>query len=236
MDLRQRFEGLGEQYQKFRPTYPAELLDWLLDLARPARVVDLGCGTGIAMNLLAERGVSVIGVDPSADMLAQARGLRVRGDAMRLPFRGGAFDLAYAAQSFHWFETDVALAEIARVVRPGGWSCAFWNLRTQSPFHVEYEHILRTFSSEYPGLRQRGRRAVGTLESRVIGPRATFPHIRRMTLAELIGYAHSASYVALGVTDNAGFDAALGALFARHCHADAIDFDYETVAQAWQPG
>jgi len=236
VDLRQRFEGLGEQYQKFRPTYPAAFMDWLIELTRPGGAIDLGCGTGIAMNLLAERGVSVIGVDPSADMLAQARGVRIRGDAMRLPFRAAAFDLAYAAQSFHWFDTCAALAEIARVVRKGGWACAFWNLRTQSPFHAGYEHILRTFSSEYPSLRQRGRNAVGTLEAHVTGPRATFPHIRRMGLSELIGYAHTASYVALGVSDHAGFDAALGELFARHCQADAIDFDYETVAQAWQPG
>jgi SAM-dependent methyltransferase len=169
-------------------------------------------------------------------MLAQARGLRVRGDAMRLPFGGAWFDLAYAAQSFHWFDIDVALAEIARVVRPGGWACAFWNLRTQSAFHQDYEQVLRRFSSEYGGLRVRGRHALETLEARIEGQRVTFAHTRRMALPELVGYAHSASYVARGVTDNAGFDAALGDLFAHHARADAIDFDYETVAQAWQPG
>jgi ubiquinone/menaquinone biosynthesis C-methylase UbiE len=234
VDLRRRFEGLGEQYQQFRPTYPKVLIDWLLR-SSPRNAVDLGCGTGIAMRLVAERGVWVAGIDPSGDMLAQAAGPRVRGDAMRMPFRDAAFDLAYAAQSFHWFETDTALREIARVVRPGGWACVFWNLRTQSPFHLEYEQILRSFSSEYAGLRQRGRNTVGELERRALGERVAFPHPRPMTLPEVIGYAHSASYVARGVTDFAGFDTALAALFARHAHGDTVDFDYETVAHMWQP-
>lgn len=234
MDLRQRFEGLGEQYQQYRPTYPTALVDWLLR-SGPRDAVDLGCGTGIAMRLVAARGVRVIGVDPSANMLAQAAGDRVRADAMRLPFRAASFDLAYAAQSFHWFDPELALAEIARVVRPDGWACAFWNLRAQTPMHADYEQLLRSFSSEYAGLRQRGRNTVADFEARTLGERATFPHPRRMTLPELIGYAHSASYVAHGVGDLAAFDAALAEMFARHAVGGAIDFDYETVAYAWQP-
>ena len=236
MDLRHRFEGLGDQYQKFRPTYPAAFIDWLMETMKPTRALDLGCGTGIAMRLVVARGVSVVGLDSSADMLAQAAGWRVRGDANVLPFRAAAFDLVYAATSFHWFDTDLVLPEIARVVRPGGWACAFWNLRTQTTLHDEYEQILRRFSTEYASLRQRGRGRVAALESRITGVRASFPYLRRMSLAELIGHAHSASYVALGVADMAGFDAALADLFARHAHGDAIDFDYETVAHAWQPG
>jgi len=235
MDLRRRFEGLGEQYQQYRPTYPPALIDWLLRSA-PKNAIDLGCGTGIAMRLVSERGVRVVGVDPSADMLAQSEGDRVRGDAMRMPFRDAAFDLAYAAQSFHWFDPEVALAEIARVVRSGGWACAFWNLRAQSPLHADYEQLLRSYSSEYAGLRQRGRSTVADFEARTIGERKSFPHPRRMTLPELVGYAHSASYVAHGVHDLAGFDAALAELFARHAVGGAIDFDYETVAYAWHPG
>ena len=234
MDLRRRFEGLGEQYQQFRPTYPDVLIDWLLRSA-PKTAIDLGCGTGIAMRLVAARGVWVAGIDPADDMLQQAAGARIRGDAMRMPFRDASFDLAYAAQSFHWFDTDTELREIARVVRPGGWACVFWNLRTQSPFHADYEQLLRSFSSEYAALRQRGRSTVAELERRALGEKVSFPHPRQVTLPELIGYAHTASYVARGVTDMAGFDAALRDLFARHAHGDTVDFDYETVAQAWQP-
>src|SRR5262249_54321231 len=142
----------------------------------------------------------------------------------------------YAAQSFHWFDVKAALAEIARVVRPGGWACAFWNLRTQSAFHAEYEQILRTFSTEYAGLQRRGRDTLPALLAHVQARRKTFPNPPRMTVAELVGYAHSSSYVAHGVADWAGFVAALADLHRRHIRGNTVDFDWETVAVAWQPG
>ena len=90
------------------------------------RVLDLGCGKGRFARILAARGAQVIGLDVSAAMLARADGSslhRVQGSARRLPFAPSTFDAAVAVEVFEHVEPgalDAALAEAARVLRPGG--------------------------------------------------------------------------------------------------------------------
>ena len=78
LDARERFSGLAGLYDRHRPSYPAALLDWIVTsagLAPGDPVADIGCGTGIATRLLAERGFDVVGVDPNQAMLAEARAI-----------------------------------------------------------------------------------------------------------------------------------------------------------------
>jgi len=121
-----RYDGLAEWYEGFRRELADHELDALRRLLGPGegRCLDLGCGTGIPTLAVAELGWSVVGVDVSGDLLERARkrGLEVveaPGDA--LPFDEASFD---AAVSF-WTHTDIdefaaAVAEAARVLRPGG--------------------------------------------------------------------------------------------------------------------
>jgi len=105
--------------------------DVVLDLLReepPHDVLDIGCGTGQLGHRIRTglHGVRVVGCDFSAGMLHEARrrdgGVRwVQGDATRLPFATAAFDAVVSTQAFHWFpDQPAALAEITRVLRPGG--------------------------------------------------------------------------------------------------------------------
>jgi 2-polyprenyl-6-hydroxyphenyl methylase/3-demethylubiquinone-9 3-methyltransferase len=89
---------------------------------RGRRVLDLGCGKGRFARPLAEAGAEVYGIDLSAAMLAEARGIeRVRGSARRLPFAAGTFDAVIAVEVLeHVAAIDDALAETRRVLRPGG--------------------------------------------------------------------------------------------------------------------
>jgi len=102
----------------------------LLDLLAPGpdeRVLDLGCGTGHLTAVLAESGASVVGVDASREMLAEARATRpdipfVRGDARRLPFEG-SFDAVLSNAVLHWVDgadQDDAIASVRDALRPGG--------------------------------------------------------------------------------------------------------------------
>src|SRR5512139_2540316 len=116
LDPRERFAGAASGYARFRPSYPAVLLDRVLAEAGVRagdRVADVGCGTGILTRLLAERGLSVTGIDPNEDMLAEARaaGGRAeyrRGEAAASGLADASAALVTAAQAFHWFDADAA--------------------------------------------------------------------------------------------------------------------------------
>lgn len=101
------------------------ILGWLLQrFPRPARVLEVGCGTGHFSRWLSEQGMALVGLDLSAEMLkqAQARGeiSLVRGDARRLPFADGAFDLAMLVTALEFLERPrETLAESLRAARRG---------------------------------------------------------------------------------------------------------------------
>jgi ubiquinone/menaquinone biosynthesis C-methylase UbiE len=90
-----------------------------------AKVLDIGCGTGIATRQLKQYGFGVVGADKGIAMIRFARG---KGDgipyvvapAHKLPFRGGEFDLVTAFTAFHWFEDGKSVREIKRVLKRGG--------------------------------------------------------------------------------------------------------------------
>ncbi|MFQ4147248.1 class I SAM-dependent methyltransferase [Arthrobacter sp. LAPM80] len=133
-DMAAAFLEGGRHYDKIRPGYPAESLQWLLEGARiPVRdALDVGAGTGKYTQLLAQHEWNLAAVDPSADMLAQlgANLPQVRtlvGTAEHLGLDDATVDLAVVAQAWHWFDPLAASTEIARVLRPGGVLGLVWN-------------------------------------------------------------------------------------------------------------
>jgi ubiquinone/menaquinone biosynthesis C-methylase UbiE len=127
------FDDLADAYRRFRIGYAPELYEILEQggVVRGTSVLDVGCGTGIVSQALADRGCCVTGVDVSAPMLEHARacipsGTFVEGPSEALPFAADTFDAAVSAQAFHWFDQGRALAEMMRVVRPGGTVAIWW--------------------------------------------------------------------------------------------------------------
>ena len=106
----------------------AELLAGHAGLAPGVRALELGCGTGVFLEKVAVHGAQITGIDLSADLLARCAtrmsgvaGITlVRGNAQRMPFPDGAFDAVYGSSILHHLDLDAALAEVARVLRPGG--------------------------------------------------------------------------------------------------------------------
>src|SRR5271156_54890 len=70
-----RFTGLAETYAKFRPSYPAHGIDFIMarcGLGQRSLLVDVGCGTGIASRLFVARGINVVGIEPNTEMRCAA--------------------------------------------------------------------------------------------------------------------------------------------------------------------
>lgn len=129
-------QGAGT-YVRGRPDYPAETTQWLRDVVglQPGRrVLDLGAGTGKFIPRLAVTGATVIAVEPVAAMRAELSrlhpGVAVHaGNAEAIPLPDASVDAVVCAQAFHWFATTAALAEIRRVLVPGGVLALVWNVR-----------------------------------------------------------------------------------------------------------
>ena len=129
------FGTVADAYDRARPGYPPEAARWLAGTT-PARVLELGAGTGRLTADLVALGHDVLATDPLDEMLrhltARLPDVRVvRAVAERIPLPSRAADLVVSAQAFHWFDLDHALPEIARVLRPGGELALVWNERDE---------------------------------------------------------------------------------------------------------
>ncbi len=130
----------GSDYESGRAEWPSEVQTFLR-CARPSgaieTAVDLGAGTGKLTRHLSAVASVVIAVDPVPELLAvlheripQAR--TVVGYAEAIPLPDASVDAVVVGNAFHWFDADVAAAETARILRPGGIVAVFWN-RPQWP-------------------------------------------------------------------------------------------------------
>ena len=116
-----RFESTAPWYARYRPRYPAELIDRLVEAAgldRRSRVLDLGAGPGHVASAIAGHVGEVVAVDVEAGMLAQIEEPNVRtvvGPAEDVDVSWGRFDLVTAGRSFHWFDAQVMFERLPLV-------------------------------------------------------------------------------------------------------------------------
>jgi len=158
LDPTQRFSNRVDNYRRYRPGYPPAVIDLIRKTAAlnpGAAVADIGSGTGIFTRLLLEAGFDVSAVEPNEPMrqVAEAdlgsfpgfHSITAPAERTGLPdHHAGALT---AAQSFHWFERDLAQAEFRRILKPDGWVFLIWNERKprSSTFNRDYQALLASF-------------------------------------------------------------------------------------------
>jgi len=162
--------GNANSYDRARPTPPLALLDLLTQVIHtphPALVVDVGSGTGLSTAIWGERAELVIGIEPNADMRKEAvRKIEHHPYAAQIEYRegvahrtglpDGCADIVTAAQAFHWMEPTTTLAEIARILRPGGLFAAY-DYDSPPAIHWELDRLAQEIGKRFVELvRERG--------------------------------------------------------------------------------
>ncbi|MBX6356485.1 MAG: class I SAM-dependent methyltransferase [Micromonosporaceae bacterium] len=193
------FGQAASSYDRYRPSYPPEAVDWAL--GRPAgrlRVVDLGAGTGILTRVVSRLGHEVVPVEPDEAMRTQLAAATpsvrpLAGSSESIPLPDGSVDAVLAGQAYHWFDPTRAPAEIARVLRPGGVFAAIWNLRDESqPWVARLSEVAHLGDHE----RAEQRMAEGPLRAAGFGPvvREAFTHSVTHTPQTLVELIKTRSY------------------------------------------
>ena len=208
MNVTERFSNRVENYRRYRPSYPAGVIDLIRETAglRPgAAVADVGSGTGILTRLLLDVGWEVYAVEPNApmrqaaesDLGAHARFHSVDASAEATGLPGASVEAITCAQAFHWFDRDAAHAEFARILKPEGWMFIIWNERQLGgAFDRAYYEILASLGHAYDGVRERSNdQALEPFFRAGTYRTAQFPNPSRLDWETLRGRFLSSSYV-----------------------------------------
>jgi SAM-dependent methyltransferase len=251
LDPTERFSDRAAAYDRYRPPYPGEVLDFLRDgLGLESRhvVVDVGSGTGLLSRLFLGNGNVVYGVEPNAAMRGAAeaafreeeRFLSVEGRAEATGLAAATADFVVAGQAFHWFEPGPAREEFLRILRPGGWVVLAWNSRRTdtTAFLGAYEEFLQRWCPEYSAISSHyaEERSLATLFGPAGCGRRSFENGQVFDYAGLEGRLLSSSY-APGPEHprHQPMLEALHALFDAHQQAGRVSFEYDTEVYYGRP-
>ncbi|MGA2696467.1 MAG: class I SAM-dependent methyltransferase [Terriglobales bacterium] len=243
LDGTTRFSSKVDNYRKYRPTYPAEVIDLLrheCGLTSEAIVADIAYGTGLFTKLLLETGSRVIGVEPNAAMrqageeyLAGFKNFEsVAGTAEATTLGDHSVDLVTAAQAAHWFDVKKARQEFTRILKPERYAVLLWNKRSldATPFASAYEQVLLDYATDYKEIRHDEKEEAIALE--FFGDKGkykVFPWRQEFDYEGAEGRMLSSSYVPQA--DHPRYGAMLADLkrvFDKHRVKGQIRFDYET--------
>lgn len=238
------FSPLAKDYARYRPGYPAEVLDELVrkcGLTRDWVVADIGSGTGNLARLFLEAGNEVIGVEPNREMREAGEQMLTNypsfrsldGAAECIPLDNQSADLITVGQALHWFDAALARSEFLRILKPDGWVAITWNDRP--PYATDFTRAYSQFASHcaavqpspcnvpFPSAAEQFDRLFGdaTLRS------ASFPHTQAFDLEGILGRARSSGFVPQpGAPNHAELSGLLSDLFAQCESSGVVEFHY----------
>jgi SAM-dependent methyltransferase len=238
-----RFSNRVEDYVRYRPGYPPEVLELLrveCGLKPFHAIADVASGTGAFTRLPLENGNHVFAVEPNAGMReAGSRLLQsfaqltsVAGTAEDTTLPSSSVDFVTAAQAAHWFDRRRARAEFVRILKPGGWCVLIWNERrtAATAFLRDYEQLLLTYGTDYKEVRHE--RTTTTIHEFF----APAPHLERVfdlrqqfDFEGAAGRLLSSSYAPFsGHPNHSPMMAELERIFHAHAQQGVVEFEYNT--------
>jgi ubiquinone/menaquinone biosynthesis C-methylase UbiE len=162
LDPKKRFSSRVENYIKFRPSYPSEIVNFLKKkniLRDDSVIADIGSGTGILSELFLKNGNTVYGIEPNADMRSAAENLlenysnfiTTDGSAENTKLKGKSINIITVGQAFHWFDIKKTQKEFKRILKEEGHVVLIWNNRKKSGngFSTEYEKFILKYGKDY---------------------------------------------------------------------------------------
>jgi SAM-dependent methyltransferase len=238
-----RFSDRVEDYVRYRPGYPPQVLELLREECglQPSHLIaDIASGTGAFTRLLLENGNRVFAVEPNLEMreagsrlLQSFPGLTsVAGTAEETTLPSASVDFVTAAQAAHWFDRSRARAEFVRILKPGGWCALIWNERRTAAtgFLRHYEQLLLTYATDYQEVRHE--RTTATIheffapapyQERVFDLRQQFDY------EGAAGRLLSSSYAPLsGHPNHAPMMQELQRIFRTYAQHGEVEFEYDT--------
>ncbi len=242
VDPTRRFSQRAENYVKYRPHYPGEIIEWLSNecgLTPEWTIADIGSGTGFLAELFLQNGNPVYGVEPNADMRHTGeeylgeypRFTSIEGTAENTALVTNSMDLVTAGQAFHWFEPDATREEFQRILKTGGWVVLVWNeRRLNTNFQQEYETLLLRYAPEY-------KTVIGSHFDPVTLNRffdssyhkACFGNVQKLDFNGFCGRLQSASYCPEeGTANHKRLFAGIELLFDQYVKNSQLDFEYDT--------
>jgi ubiquinone/menaquinone biosynthesis C-methylase UbiE len=239
-----RFSNRVDDYIRYRPGYPPELIAWLretIGLAPSWKIADVGSGTGFLSLRFLENGNTIYGVEPNVAMRASAERafaendhfVSIAGSAEATTLADHSIDLVSAGQAFHWFKLDETRREWRRVLKDNGWALVVFNSRLvdATPFMRAYEQHLVEDAVDYEGVDHR-RGLPERLRAFFSDYREWhFPFTLQHHYDDVRGLSMSSSYVpAPGHPKYDVFFQKLHALFEEHAADGVVEFPYETEA------
>jgi len=242
-DTVERFSNRVENYIKYRPTYPSQILELFqteMGLTPQTVMADIGSGPGISARMFLENRNTVYCVEPNDAMRAAAERLigsfagfkSVKGTAEATTLPDRSIDIVISAQAFHWFDPEKARPEFERILKPGGFAALIWNIRLLegTPFLVEYEQFLIDNANDYGAVRHDN-----ITEDEIAAfftqgyKKAAFENEQIFDFDGLRGRMFSSSYMpAEGTERGRQVEKELRGLFDKHAENGKIRVSYDT--------
>lgn len=238
-----RFSNRVENYVKYRPNYPKEIITYLenkFGLNHSMIIADIGSGTGISGKLFLDNGYTITGVEPNKEMRKKSEELlamypdfkTVSGTAENTSLESNSIDVILAGQAFHWFDRNNCKIEFKRILKPKGLVVLIWNERlTDSDFEKEYDLLIKKYAIDYITIDHRNitNQNIQDFFSPHSVELKVFPNQQIFDFDGLKGRLLSSSY--MPVEGQRGFDDMiidLKSLFNKFSQTQKIRIDYDT--------